>query len=187
MKSSAQIIKVISVEDTRDYIEENDRFVPLSGTGILNECERCGRSHEVHATVALSDGTTAIVGTGCCRGESMEVQKALRAGASKAKKSRRDEMTEADVEAYAAEVKAYIGEFETRIRTETRARRARYLAGNPVSNNQILYNAEAYIQYLPVCDYADAVTMKTARGRRARLDKIIEKIEDFLSKITFAS
>lgn len=82
------ITKILAVVDTREYMEDGDRWVAIPGSGLENECERCGRLHEVHATVELADGTTAVVGTGCMKGESMEVQAALKAGASAAKSSK---------------------------------------------------------------------------------------------------
>jgi hypothetical protein len=53
------------VVDTRDYEEINDRMVPIPGSGNPRECDRCGRLHEVHATVRYDDGRVATVGTGC--------------------------------------------------------------------------------------------------------------------------
>jgi hypothetical protein len=46
--------------------------------------------HEVHAIVELDDGTGAVVGTGCMRGESMEVTRAMRSAERDAKKARRE-------------------------------------------------------------------------------------------------
>lgn len=66
------IIRIISVRDTRDYEEQDDRWVPIPGSGLERECDRCHRTHEVHVDVELSDGTTACVGRGCARGDSME-------------------------------------------------------------------------------------------------------------------
>lgn len=83
---AARIVKILDVVDTRDYVEVGDTFKPVPGSGNLRECDRCGRVHEVHATVELSDGTRAIVGTSCAGAESLEVQKALAAGASRAKR-----------------------------------------------------------------------------------------------------
>lgn len=81
-----QIVKIISVVDTREYVEDGDRFVPIPGSGQARECDRCGRSHEVHASVLLDDGSQAIVGTGCMGEESLarEARNAL----ARAKKSR---------------------------------------------------------------------------------------------------
>ena len=59
------IREVVSIEDTRDVIEKDDRFIPVPGTGITLSCEACGRDHEVHATVIFDDGSSAVVGTGC--------------------------------------------------------------------------------------------------------------------------
>lgn len=56
---------ILSVVDTREYEEIGDRWVPIPGSGELRQCERCGRDHEVHATVRYDDGKVAVVGTGC--------------------------------------------------------------------------------------------------------------------------
>lgn len=58
--------KIISIVDTRDYEEgPDDRFHPIPGSGNPRPCDRCGRDHEVHATVEYEDGRIAIVGTSC--------------------------------------------------------------------------------------------------------------------------
>lgn len=57
--------EIIQVVDTRQYEEQGDRWVPIPGSGNLRECDRCGRTHEVHATVKYADGTVKVVGTGC--------------------------------------------------------------------------------------------------------------------------
>ena len=82
-----RIVRIISVIDTRDYEEEGDRWVAIPGSGDEHSCDRCGRSHEVLATVELEDGTQAVVGTGCAKGESMEIQQQLKAGAAFAKRA----------------------------------------------------------------------------------------------------
>lgn len=82
------ISRVVSIVDTREYIEEGDRWVPVPGSGEQHECHRCNRVHEVHAHVVLSDGSEAIVGTGCARGESAEIVRALTNGANAAKRTR---------------------------------------------------------------------------------------------------
>lgn len=78
-----KIIKVLRVEDTRQYEEvQDDVWKPIPGTGIENQCARCGRSHEVHATVeiAFDDGTTGsmIVGTGCMTADETEFATKIR-------------------------------------------------------------------------------------------------------------
>ena len=82
------IVRVLSIVDTREYIEEGDRWVPVPGSGEQHECHRCGRIHEVHAHVVLSDGSEAVVGTGCAKGESAEIVRALTNGANAAKRTR---------------------------------------------------------------------------------------------------
>lgn len=58
-------MKILRVVDTRDYVEQGDRWVPVPGSGQARECDRCGRLHEVHAYVEAPDGHTMVVGTGC--------------------------------------------------------------------------------------------------------------------------
>lgn len=69
----ANIVKIIAVRDTRAYEEQGDRWVPIPGSGNHRTCDRCGRDHEVHVDVELSDGRVACIGQGCARGDSMEV------------------------------------------------------------------------------------------------------------------
>lgn len=73
-----EITRIVRVVDTREYTEEGDRWVPVPGSGTENECARCGRLHEVHATVELADGSRAVVGTGCMRGESLDLQSGIK-------------------------------------------------------------------------------------------------------------
>lgn len=71
MVAQPSIVRILQVVDSRQFEEQGDRWVAIPGTGDERECDRCGRRHEVHATVELSDGTVAIVGTGCMRGDAM--------------------------------------------------------------------------------------------------------------------
>lgn len=69
-----KIKKIISVVDTREYEcvgseHGKDIFKPIIGSGTVNQCDRCGKDHEVHATVALDDGSEIVVGTGCMKTE----------------------------------------------------------------------------------------------------------------------
>ena len=79
------IARIIDVRDTRDRIEVGDRLVPVSGSGDLRPCDRCCREHEIHVDVELSDGRRANIGSGCAKGESMEVQSRLKSAVSAAK------------------------------------------------------------------------------------------------------
>jgi len=79
------IARIIDVRDTRDRIEIDDRWVPVPGSGDLRPCDRCCREHEIHVDVELSDGRRANIGSGCARGESMEVQSRLKSAVSAAK------------------------------------------------------------------------------------------------------
>lgn len=82
---SKQIVGIVSIVDTRQYEERGDRWVPIPGSGEISQCDRCGRDHEVHATVELADGGCAVVGTGCMNGASLELEKAVKSGTSTAK------------------------------------------------------------------------------------------------------
>lgn len=81
----ATIARIIAVRDTRDRIEVNDRLVPVPGSGDLRPCDRCCREHEIHVDVELSDGRRANIGSGCAKGETMEVQSRLKSAVSAAK------------------------------------------------------------------------------------------------------
>lgn len=87
MSATVEIVKVLRVVDTRQYEEgPDDRWIPIPGSGDENRCFRCGRSHEVHAHVKLSDDREVIVGTACSKQESTEVQAAIKSAASAAKR-----------------------------------------------------------------------------------------------------
>jgi len=75
-----KIKKILSVEDTRQWEEgPDDRFYPVPGSGIENNCGRCGRKHEVHAIVLLDDDkTNMIVGTGCMKADEAEIATQVR-------------------------------------------------------------------------------------------------------------
>jgi hypothetical protein len=58
--------EILSVVDTREYEEVSEgKYVAIAGSGDCRECDRCGRTHEVHATVRYPDGAIKVVGTGC--------------------------------------------------------------------------------------------------------------------------
>ena len=79
------IARIIDVRDTRDRIEVGDRLVPVPGSGDLRPCDRCCREHEIHVDVELSDGRRANIGSGCAKGESMDVKSRLKSAVSAAK------------------------------------------------------------------------------------------------------
>ena len=85
VKSGTRIVRVLAVVDTREYQEEGDRIVPVPGSGNPRPCDRCGRMHEVHATVLLDDGDEAVVGTGCAAQENVEIAPAMKAAERRAK------------------------------------------------------------------------------------------------------
>ncbi len=77
-----KIVRIIDVRDTRDRIEIDDRWVPVPGTGVMRPCDRCGKTHEIHVDVELSNGTRANIGAGCAKGESMDVQSRIKSAIS---------------------------------------------------------------------------------------------------------
>lgn len=85
LPSIPTIARIIGVRDTRDRIEVGDRLVPVPGSGDLRPCDRCCREHEIHVDVELSDGRRANIGSGCAKGETMEVQSRLKSAVSAAK------------------------------------------------------------------------------------------------------
>lgn len=83
------IIRILDVIDTREYTESSDDphvLIPIPGTGDARTCERCGRTHEIHATVELSDGSRATVGTGCAAKENIALKKEFASRERRAKK-----------------------------------------------------------------------------------------------------
>lgn len=94
-----KIAKILRVTDTREYEEVGDRYVPIPGSGELNVCDRCGRTHEVHATVLLENGNTAVVGTGCMKSESAEVVSQVKSLTSATKTFYRLQAEEKDLQA----------------------------------------------------------------------------------------
>lgn len=78
------IKRIVEVTDTRQWKEgADDKFHPIPGSGTTNQCERCGRNHEIHARVELTDGSVATVGTGCMKADAFD--KKLRSAATTAK------------------------------------------------------------------------------------------------------
>lgn len=104
------IVRILSVVDTRDYHEVDERWVPIPGSGTTATCERCGRGHEIHASVELADGTVAAVGTGCMDNDSL--LKEARAAASAAGTIRKLEATRAKLVRDAAEYVRITAEVE---------------------------------------------------------------------------
>jgi hypothetical protein len=95
----AAVAKILSVVDTRSFEEQGDRWVPIPGSGDARECDRCGRLHEVHATVEYVDGKTAVVGTGCMELPTQVGRKYASRAASLAKLRAELAATEAQIEA----------------------------------------------------------------------------------------
>lgn len=77
-----KIVRIVDVRDTRDRIEVGDRWVPVPGTGQMRPCDRCGKTHEIHVDVELSNGKRANIGSGCAKGESMDVQSRIKSAVS---------------------------------------------------------------------------------------------------------
>lgn len=58
--------KILDIVDTRTYEEgPDDRWHPVPGSGTVNQCDRCGKEHEVHVVVEDQDGKEHVVGTSC--------------------------------------------------------------------------------------------------------------------------
>lgn len=73
-----KIAEIVHVHDTREreLVEGEfgrERSRPIPGSGVLSVCSRCGKEHEVHATVRLTNGKHTIMGTGCAKKQSPEM------------------------------------------------------------------------------------------------------------------
>ncbi len=105
-----KITRVLHVEDTRQWEEgPGDRWYPIPGSGIKNNCGRCGREHEVHATVETSaDGVlgSMIVGTGCMKADEGEVAAQIRSILSAQRTLAKNERLLAKYESLSAQDKA---------------------------------------------------------------------------------
>jgi hypothetical protein len=82
-----RITRITEIRDTRDFDYEVDAhgeevLKPIPGTGDPHNCDRCGRTHEVHATVELDDGSLAVVGSACANAGDDISPKAFRSGAA---------------------------------------------------------------------------------------------------------
>lgn len=78
-------MKILKIEDTRQYEEgPNDKWIPIPGSGIEHNCQRCNKSHEVHVIVQ-DDNLVFTVGTGCAKKEDMISDKQTKIGSSTAK------------------------------------------------------------------------------------------------------
>lgn len=87
MPTPVRIVRVVRVEDTREWEEGPDeRWHPIPGSGRAHECARCGKDHEVHAEVELSDGSHVIVGTGCAKADSLAIATQIKGLDAKAKR-----------------------------------------------------------------------------------------------------
>ena len=94
---------VIKVVDTRDFIEIDDRFVALAGSGDSRPCDRCDRLHEIHAHVVDANGIGWVVGTGCMDAEANAV---ARKAASRATTAAKNAARRVRAEALVAELAA---------------------------------------------------------------------------------
>lgn len=79
--------EVLKVTDTRAYIEDDDRWIPVAGSGDAHECERCGKLHEVHATIKDATGRVAVVGVGCMNATKPEARRLANSAASEARRA----------------------------------------------------------------------------------------------------
>lgn len=78
-----KIIRIIRIKDTREFQEVgDDRWEPISGSGIAHQCDRCGRLHEIHATVMCEDGKPSTVGLGCAHAQDLVQASSFRVAAN---------------------------------------------------------------------------------------------------------
>lgn len=75
---------IISIRDTREFIEVGDEWKPVVGTGDMRPCDRCSKVHEIHAHVRAQTGEEYVVGVGCARVGHPELDAPLKAGQSAA-------------------------------------------------------------------------------------------------------
>lgn len=91
MSTPVAPFEIVKVVDTRDFMEIDDRWVALAGSGEARECDRCDRVHEVHAHVIDANGLSFVVGTGCMDATKSEASKAARGATNAARKAARRE------------------------------------------------------------------------------------------------
>lgn len=77
-----KIVRIVDVRDTRDRVEVGDKWIPIPGTGQMRPCDRCSKTHEIHVDVELDNGKRANIGSGCAKGESMDVQSRIKSAVS---------------------------------------------------------------------------------------------------------
>lgn len=83
-------MKIIKVEDTREYEEIGDVWKPIPGSGNTRECDRCGKVHEVHYTVE-DNGKQIIVGASCAKADDAETNMKFKSLASLAQTLKRNQ------------------------------------------------------------------------------------------------
>lgn len=96
-------MKLLYVKDTREYVEDGDRWIPIPGSGVSRNCDRCGRDHEVHAYVE-NEGRTMVVGTSCMKADSPELAKRIM---SEHRRERRARGLQKELEALKVRAEAY--------------------------------------------------------------------------------
>lgn len=104
----ATITRVIRVVDTRKWISGPSGAFPIPGSGTLNDCKRCGASHEIHAHVLLSDGTVAVMGETCATREAPHLGDAVKDAVSLARALARAQAKLAALEKLAEEWRVYL-------------------------------------------------------------------------------
>lgn len=83
-------LTVESVVDTREWVEgADDKWHPIPGSGSGRSCDRCGRTHEIHATVTDSTGATFTVGVGCSGADTATARRISTAATSAARDTAR--------------------------------------------------------------------------------------------------
>lgn len=78
---------ILSIVDTRTYEEgPDDKFHPIPNSGDARECDRCHKTHEIHAHVAevFPNTRTYTVGVGCAKTGSIEFDSRIKSATSAA-------------------------------------------------------------------------------------------------------
>ncbi len=101
------ILRLVTVIDTREWSVGPDGAFPIPGSGVMNECARCGAQHEIHAHVELSDGTRAIMGDTCATREAAHLGAAIKDAKAHAVSLAKAQAKLAGLYALAAEWKRY--------------------------------------------------------------------------------
>lgn len=99
-------MRIVEKVDTRDVEEIGDRFVRISGTGVVHSCDRCGRDHEVYYVVEHGDRVYTL-GSTCAKKASPEMAIQVKAWEQVERAQATLQRLEADLAAAQAQEAAY--------------------------------------------------------------------------------